>query len=426
MKRCVKLISVVLAASMMLSFASCAKRRTGAERILSDESAKPEFGTEVTYTDPTETDPTAPQPTETEPTSTKPSSTGNSEQGIIALLQLGESVCGMTPDDATPVLAGALGLTDYTIKDSDNKDSSGKSTDRYLRYLDKDIISEGVVFKNVSMHMKNGIVYSVDYGMRVEAIFAQNEELASEEANNTLVPIITAKYGDPIPGYQESWVDFDKNGITGWQDGQFIICAFWGKGCQGVKGNDQFVVGVEYKGNTNDPGSSSGNGATPTPSGKDRNTSTYLFIAGLLFVGGDHTTTKMFIESTYGIKLGNPVSTDKSSTSPSFTAYTYDCKIEADGVVFNRLEIDVCDSNNRVFQVSFINNTDDEKDLVSYQKAFAQNLSKSYGKQLSDKSEGDVTIQYIELDSKMNIESGCAKGNNKSFWISFYNETYLA
>ena len=90
------------------------------------------------------------------------------------------------------------------------------------------------------------------------------------------------------------------------------------------------------------------------------------------------------------------------------------------------MEIDVCDSNNRVFQVSFINNTDDEKDLVSYQKAFAQNLSKSYGKQLSDKSEGDVTIQYIELDSKMNIESGCAKGNNKSFWISFYNETYLA
>ena len=58
MKRSLKLISVVLAAALLISVASCAKRRTGAERIKSDSDAKQEAGLEPTDTVPTDTAPT--------------------------------------------------------------------------------------------------------------------------------------------------------------------------------------------------------------------------------------------------------------------------------------------------------------------------------------------------------------------------------
>ena len=422
MKRFTKLVSLVLALAMVLSIASCsAKRRTGAKRIQSDEYAKQEYGMETDYTEPTETDVTNPDPTETEPSATTPSATGNSTKGVIELLTLAESACGLTPDEATKVLASALGLTKYETRDSDNKDATGAPVDRYLRYLDKDIVSEGVVFKNVSMHIRGGLVYSVDYGMRVEAIFAQNEELPAEEANNTMVPIITAKYGDPIPGYTETWVDFNKKGITGWQDGNFVICAFWGKGCQGVTGNDQFVLGVEYKPDAN---------TTPKPTsatGKPEGyTAEYLYVAGILFVGGNQNTSKKFIEATFGTTIGEPVSTDKPTSTPSYTAYTYECNIVIDGVEFNRIEIDVCDSNSTVFQVSFINNKVDDKTLDEYQKMYADKLAGVTSKSLTDKSSGKVKSSVVVLDSGTTIDVGNVKdGKNNSFWVSFYNDNYL-
>ena len=76
MKRSLKLISVVLAAALLISVASCANRRTGAERIKSDSDAKQEAGLETgtvtTDTVPTDTAPTETEPTETEPTETDP------------------------------------------------------------------------------------------------------------------------------------------------------------------------------------------------------------------------------------------------------------------------------------------------------------------------------------------------------------------
>lgn len=421
MKRSTKLISVVLIAAMLLATVSCAKRRKGAERIQSDGYAKPEAGLETDYTEPTETDPTQTDPDLPTPSAT-PAANAGTYNSAPELLTLAESVCGMTPEDAASALTKALGIQAFKAVDSDDKDTGG-ALHRYLRYLDKDIVCDGIVFKSISLHMKKGIVFSVDYCMRVEGVFTQNEELDSETANTTLTNVITRRYGQPIDGYTETWVDFNKSGITGWKDGDFIISMFWGKGCQGVDGNDQLVLGVEYTTNvTANPTSAPSNGGT----GDEAYTTEYLFIAGLLFIGGNHSSTKMFIESSFATTLGNPVSTDKSTTSPSYTAYTYDCNIVVDGVEFNKVEIDVCDSTGTVFQVSFINSKEDTNTLTSYQKTFADKLGTLYEKPLTDKSSGDAKIQVIELDSGVKIESGSlVDGKNNSFWISFYKEAYL-
>lgn len=425
MKRSAKLISVVLIAAMLIATVSCAKRRKGAERIQDDGYAKQEAGLETDQTDPTETEPTQTDPDLPTPTPTPtPADTNNGSTSISApeLLTLAESVCGMTPGDAASALAKVLGIQDYTTFDSDETDDGGP-LHRYMRYLDKDIISEGIVFKSISLHMKSGIVFSVDYSMRVEGVFTQNEELDSENANTTLTRVITGKYGQPIDGYTETWVDFKKSGITGWKDGDFIISMFWGKGCQGVDGNDQLVLGVENTGDITPKPTS----APPTGgSGDGTYTTEYMFVAGIIFIGGDQNTTKMFIETTFATTLGDPVSTDKPTTSQPYTAYTYDCKIVVDGVEFNKVEIDVSDSKGIVFQVSFINSKDDANKLASYQETFAGKLSSLYGNTLTDKSSGDSKIQICELDSGTKIESGClVDGTNDSFWISFYNETYL-
>lgn len=420
MKRFFKLISVILIAAMLLTTVSCAKRRKGAERIQSDGYAKPEAGLETDYTEPTETDPTGTDPDLPTPT-TAPANNGNTNKGAVELLTLAESVCGMKPEDAASVLANALGIKDFKAVDSNDTDAGGP-LHRYLRYLDKDIVCEGIIFKSISLHMKNGIVYSVDYSMRVESIFEMNEEFDSENANTTLTAVINGTYGQPIDGYTESWVSFKKSGITGWKDGDFIISMFWGKGCQGVDGNDQLVLGVENVGDiTAKPTSAPSSGG-----GSEAYTTEYLFIAGLLFIGGNQSSTKMFIESTFATSLGDPVSSDKSPTSPSFTAYVYNCDIVVDGVKFDMVEIDVGDSTGNVYQVSFINSKEDSSKASSYQKTYAEKLGTLYEKKLTDKSSGDTNIQVCELDSGMKIESGCkTDGSQSFFWVSFYNEAYL-
>ena len=248
MKRSFKLISVVLAAAMVLSVVSCAKRRTGAERIKSDSYAKPEAGLETDYTEPTET--------ETAPTDTMPTDT------------------------------------------------------------------------------------------------------------------------DPVP-------------------------------------------------ETSATPAATGNG-TPTGTSEEAYTASYLYISGILFTGADLNTTKMFVESSFNVKIGDPVSTDKSTTSPSYTVYTYECNIVIDGVEFNNLEIDVCDSTGVVFQTSFINNKENGTTLKSYQKQFADKLSTLFGTALTDKSSGEFTNQVYTLDGGLSMESGCLiDGTNNMFWVSFNNESLL-
>ena len=421
MKRSIKLISVLLIAAMLLTTVSCAKRRKGAERIQSDGYAKQEAGLETDYTEPTETD-----PTETEPDRPTPSATPATGAGAYSsapeLLALAESVCGMIPEDAAKALATALGIKSFMASDSDDCDSVGP-LHSYMRHLDKDIICDGIAFKSISLHMKKGIVYSVDYSMRIEGVFTQNEELDSENANAVLTRVINGKYGQPIDGYTETWIDCKKSGITGWKDGDFIISMFWGKGCQGVDGNDQLVLGVENTGDiTAKP-------TSPPPSGGSGNeayTIEYLIISGLIFVGADHNTTKLFIETTFGITLGNPVSTDKPTTSPAYTAYTYECKLVLEGIEFNKIEIDVSDSTNAVFQVSFINSKADENTLNSYQKTFAEKIERLYGQPLTDNSSGNLKSKYCVLESGIKVEAGSLiDGTNDSCWISFYKEAFL-
>ena len=203
MKRSIKLISVILTAAMLMSFASCAKRRTGAERIKSDSEAKQEAGLETGFTDPTDT-----APTQTDPLPTI---------------------------SATPAIP-------------DNSTNTGSQAD-------------------------------------------------------------------------------------------------------------------------------------------GTNTAAYLFISGILFTAGDLNTTKYFIESSFGTTLGDPISTDKSATSPSYTAYTFECKIVVDGVEFNNVEIDVVDSTGAVYQTSFINNKENADTLKGYQKQFADKLSICFSSQLTDLSQ---------------------------------------
>ena len=257
MKRSIKLISVILTAAMLMSFASCAKRRTGAERIKSDSEAKQEAGLETGFTDPTDTAPTDTEPTDTTPTETAPTQT-----------------------DPLPTISATPAIPD-------NSTNTGSQAD-------------------------------------------------------------------------------------------------------------------------------------------GTNTAAYLFISGILFTAGDLNTTKYFIESSFGTTLGDPISTDKSATSPSYTAYTFECKIVVDGVEFNNVEIDVVDSTGAVYQTSFINNKENADTLKGYQKQFADKLSICFSSQLTDKSSGNVTSQVHALDSGLCMESGCLiDGSKDSFWVSFYNESLL-
>ena len=261
MKRYTKLISLVLVLAMGLSIASCsAKRRTGAERIKSDEYAKQENGLETDYTEPTETDVTNPDPTlapTTDPTET----------------------------EATPT-----------------------------------------------------------------------PTLAPTTAPNDTEPTATTS--------------------TNANDGTYDAA--------------------------------------------------YLFVAGLLFVGGNQSTTERFIEASFGTSIGKPVNSNKSTTTPSYTAYTYDCNIVIDGVEFNRIEIDVCDSNSTVFQVSFVNSKADDASLDLYQQTFANKLKEVCARDLTDKSNGNIKSSIVVLDNGTTIDVGDVKdGKNNFFWVSFYNDNYL-
>ena len=165
---------------------------------------------------------------------------------------------------------------------------------------------------------------------------------------------------------------------------------------------------------------------TPTNSSNGAYDATYLFVAGILFVGGNQSTAKAFIEATFGTSIGEPVNTDKPQSTPSYTAYTYKCNIVVDGVEFDRVEIDVCDSNNTVFQVSFVNSKADDASLDLYQQTFAGKLKDVCAKDLTDKSNGNVKSSVVVLDSGTTIDVGNIKdGKNNSFWVSFYNDNYL-
>jgi len=166
--------------------------------------------------------------------------------------------------------------------------------------------------------------------------------------------------------------------------------------------------------------------SSSTGSGTEAYTAEYLYVAGILFIGGNQNTSKRFIEATFSTNIGEPVSTDKPQSTPSYTAYTYECNIVIDGVEFNRVEIDVSDSNGAVFQVSFINNKVDDNTLDEYQKMYADKLKNIVGKDLTDKSSGSVKSNIAVLDSGTTIDVGNVKdGKNNSFWVSFYNDNYL-
>ncbi len=378
MKRYIKLISMLLIASMALSVCACDVRRKGFDHIMLDEYEKPEHSVETSLPEPTETVPvpTEPDPTTPEPTATAAPNTNYQSGEIkntIDLIKLAESAVGMGHEDATVYLTQALNLTKFTPVDG-LFDNNNVPSERFLRYLDKDIVVDGVTYKSIGMHMMSNKVYQVSFTLRAEPILAKDESFDSKGINESLSAILNAAYGNPISGYTEQWIDFDENGVTGWNDGDYIVSLFWGKGCQGNKNNDQLVLEITYKGNISakkpegqvpDP-----TGTTPAPTGGSTSTTDitcdYVYVMSLLTLGQKVDAAKTWVESILFSKLGDPVT--ETGSDKSYTVYSYPCDVKIDGVKYDQVDLYVSTAKNTVYNVAFLTAKMEEDPAADYYK----------------------------------------------------------
>ena len=378
MKRSTKFITLLLIASMALSVCACDIRRKGVDRIMLDEYDKPEHSVETTIPEPTETEPapTEPDPTTPEPTATNAPDTKYQPGEIkdtLDLIKLGESAIGMGYEDATTYLTQCLNIKEFTPVDG-LFDSNNVPSERFIRYWDKNIDIDGVTYKSIGMHMKSNKVCQVTFTMRAEPILAKDESFDSKKVNEDLSAILTNAYGDPIPNYTEQWIDFTEKGVTGWNDGEYIVSVFWGQGCQGNKNNDQLVLEVNYNGNINtkeptgqipDP-----TGTTPAPTGGTTSstdlTSDYVYVMSLLTLGQKVDAAKTWVESILFSKLGDPVT--ETSSDKSYTVYSYPCDVKIDGVKYDQVDLYVSTAKNTVYNVAFLTAKMEQDPAADYYK----------------------------------------------------------
>lgn len=385
MKRFLKLTSLLLIASMALSVCACDARRKGVDPVVLDEYEKPEHSVETSIPEPTET---APAPTEPDQTTPEPTATPTPEtnyqpgeiKDTIDLIKLSEATLGMTPDDATVFLTQALKLQKFTPVDG-LPDSNNIPTERFLRYLDKDIVVDGVNFKSIGMHMKGTKVYQVSYTLRTEPILAKDESFDSKGVNETLSAILNKAYGSPISGYTEQWIDFTEKGVTGWNDGDYIVSLFWGKGCQGNAKNDQLVLEITYQGDISsknptgqvpDPTGTtpSPTDSTPLPTGGSTTstelTCDYVYVMSLLTLGQRIEAAKVWVESFLFVKLGDPKT--ETSSDKSYTVYSYPVDVKIDGRQYDQVDIYVSSSKNTTYSISFLTKKDGADAVTDYYK----------------------------------------------------------
>ena len=349
MRRPLKLISLLLIASMALSVCACDTRRKGVEPEQLDEYEKPEHSVETVLPEPTETAPTTPEP---DPTTPEPTATPTNTpkpipdyqpleiKNTIELIRFAEGALGMDYEEATVYLTKSLSISTFTPKDSFH-DTSKNPSERFLRYMDKDIVVDGITYKSIGMHMQNGKVLQVNFTPRAEPILAKDESIDSKKINETLSKKIKAEFGDPIKGYKEDWIDFSESGVTGWYDGEYLISLFWGKSCQSKKGNDQLVLEITYPGDisTKTPTGrgNTGNTGNTDPSSTSGLTSDYVYVMSLLAFGKNLSGAQTALETCLMTTLGSP--SEKKSSDKSYTVYTYSCDLTIDGVKYDQIDL---------------------------------------------------------------------------------------
>ncbi len=435
MKRYIKLISMLLIASMALSVCACDVRRKGFDHIMLDEYEKPEHSVETSLPEPTETVPvpTEPDPTTPDPTATAAPNTNYQSGEIkntIDLIKLSESAVGMGHEDATVYLTQALNLTKFTPIDG-LFDKNNVPSERFLRYLDKDIVVDGVTYKSIGMHMMSNKVYQVSFTLRAEPILAKDESFDSKGINESLSAILNAAYGNPISGYTEQWIEFDENGVTGWNDGDYIVSLFWGKGCQGNKNNDQLVLEITYKGNISNKEPSGQvpdpTGTTPAPTGGSTSTTDitcdYVYVMSLLTLGQKVDAAKVWVESILFTKLGDPV-TEKSSDK-SYTTYSYSCSVKIDGRDYDQVDLYVSASTDKVYGVSFITKKDGADAIKDYYKSVTDRFKKLITTPPDETSDsGKKNVSVFKAAENINLTiTATLKGNDSRCAMTVEDKT---
>lgn len=409
----IKLLSVLLAGAMLISFCSCSRKNKGPGVLETDLPFKPERPySETLYPDPTETEPT--DPTETDPAPTTTATTPNVNNGgvyemtVNDVMLISELCIGMPVDVATEFITTVYGITSYTTSDS-NIGDYGDPMERFLRDLDVDLVVEGVTFKSIGIHSTtDGFVGSVDYTMRKTAIFATNEAFDSKGAYDTLYPKFVKTYGDPSDEYSASWVDFAESGMNGWRYGDDCwISIFWGVSCQGVKGNDQLVIAFEtenpYNYVTSDPGSTTP-GTVPTATrGGDYDSEisqVYDMMNGTM--GLDKGMAQSAVQGYFGVNLGTPIARDDGEDGQK--TYTYNVTVTICGIDFNQIEIST-NSWGAVHRISFNNNMESGDAIHEHVLALTEEVNSIFGEPTIDYplTDDNSTIEFYDHDLEPNI-----------------------
>ncbi|MBO4265868.1 MAG: hypothetical protein J5910_01635 [Lachnospiraceae bacterium] len=392
MKKHIKIISLVLAFSMILAMCSCtSKPSSGSGVVHNDAQSKPEkpYG-EITDPLPTITDPSDPTPVPTTP----PNTNDVVDMTLSDLMYISDLCIGTTPDASTELLTAVLGIDKYQIEDS-NYGSSGLPMERFLRDLSKDVSVNGVVFRSIGIYSNDsGLVSGVEYTVRETAIFDSNEAFDSELYYDTLYTVFYNNFGGPDNNYHASWVDFDKSGNYGWKyHDNCWVSMFWGVSCQSVKGNDQFVIGIEC----DDPANHGyGSGTTPVPTvdPEDLTDNSYEDVYDMMHsvVGLNIKTAESKVRDFFGVDIGK--SSVNEGESGISTAYTYNVNVMIEGVVFNSIELDV-NMDGTVFYVGFFNTVASDELLQDYC---------AYFKEILDDFMGDPDVEYPLDDDNTMIE----------------------
>ena len=389
MRKHIKIVSLVLAFAMILAMCSCTSKPSGSGVVHNDAQSKPEkpYGVIVDPL-PTTTEPTDPTPVPT----TTPNANDVVDMTLSDLMYISDLCIGITPDAATELLTSVLGIDNYQTEDS-NYGSSGLPMERFLRDLSKDVSVNGVVFRSIGIYSTDsGLVHGVEYTVRETAIFDSNEAFDSELYYDTLYTVFNNNYGNPDNNYYASWVDFDKSGNYGWKYDDCWVSMFWGVSCQSVKGNDQFVIGIECK----DPANhGSGSGITtpaPTVNPDDLTDNSFEDVYEMMdsVVGLDIKTAENKVRDFFGVDIGK--STVNEGESGISTAYNYNVNVKIEGVVFSSIELDV-NMDGTVFYVGFFNTVDSDGLLHDYCKYF---------KEILDDFIGDPDMEYpLDEDNDM-------------------------
>lgn len=425
----IKILSVLLAGAMLISFCSCSRKHTGPGVIETDLPFKPEkpYG-EIVYPDPTETVPTDPTVTDPTPAPTSTTPTVNNtdvyEISVGDVMYISELCVGMPVDAATELITAVYGIITYTKEDF-HPGTYGDPMERFLRDLNVDIVVDGIPFKSIGIYSTaDGIVKSVDYTMRKTAILDTYESFDSKGAYDTLYPRFENKYGNPSDDYYAQWIDFDESGMNGWRyNGTCWISIFWGVSCQGVVGNDQLVIAFECEDPNNYVAAEpepSGTNPTATRGGDDDSEIFQVYEMMDSTMGLDRSMAVSVVQGYFGISLGTP--SEREGSGAGQTIYTYKINVTICGINFNEVELGT-NSWGAVYRIEFINNKDAPNKIHEYVLALTEEVNSIFGEPTMDYplTDDNTMIEFYDHDLDPNIVvsvGGYYNSGYNSLWFS--------